>query len=109
MTDTVDVDDDVVRIGKFRGLGVAMGLEGKPLTQYIERCMEKHEERVKEEQQAVREERREQAVREERERERETAKEIELAKLQTNKELELARLQAETERGELSTREAPVS
>ena len=69
-----------------------MGLEGKPLTQYIERSMEKHDERV-------REERREQAVREERERERETAKEIELAKLQANKELELARLQAETERG----------
>jgi len=92
MTDTVDVNDDVTRIGKFRGLGVAMGLEGKPLTQYIERSMEKHDERV-------REERREQAVREERERERETAKEIELAKLQANKELELARLQAETERG----------
>jgi len=101
MTDTVDVDADVTRIGKFRGLGVAMGLEGKPLTQYIERSMEKHDERVREERQAerVREERQAERIREERQAERETAKEIELAKLQANKELELARLQAETERG----------
>ena len=41
MTDVVDIDDDMTRIDKFRGMGEAMSLKGKPVTQYIERCMEK--------------------------------------------------------------------
>ena len=98
MTDAGDVDNDVVQIGKFRVMGEAIGLEGKPLTQYIERCMDKEAEREREREKEQREREKEQ---------RETAKEIELAKLQANKELDLARLQAEAERARAGHRGGP--